>query len=141
MEREGALNEDAIKCVLVGNKPNTISKRLEDLRSWFVNNPENLDPADLLARHQKQVSEFFDRELSHLRMKEEECAEWEWNEKHARLDASALPSIEVLDKIMRYETKLQRQLARAMSQLERLQRMRQGENVPPPLTMEVTEKE
>jgi hypothetical protein len=39
---------------------------------------------------------------------------------------------------MRYETMLQRQLHRAMNQLERLQRRRQGEAVPPPLTMEVS---
>ena len=51
-----------------------------------------------------------------------------------------LPSAETLDKILRYETKLERQLYRAMNQLERLQRMRQGESVPPPLTMEVSER-
>jgi hypothetical protein len=51
-----------------------------------------------------------------------------------------LPSPEVLDKIQRYETKLERQLYRAMNQLERLQRMRRGEVVPPPPTMEVSER-
>ena len=39
-----------------------------------------------------------------------------------------------------YETTLERQLYRAMSQLERLQRMRQGEAVPAPMVMEVSEK-
>jgi hypothetical protein len=39
---------------------------------------------------------------------------------------------------MRYETKLERQLFRSMAQLERLQRMRRGEAVPPPLAMEVS---
>jgi hypothetical protein len=39
-----------------------------------------------------------------------------------------------------YETKLERQLYRAMNQLERLQRMRQGEAVRPPLIMEVSER-
>jgi len=48
-----------------------------------------------------------------------------------------LPSPEVLDKIMRCETTLHRHMYRAMSQLERLQRMRQGEAVPPPMTMGV----
>jgi len=36
---------------------------------------------------------------------------------------------------MRYETKLERQMYRAMNQLERLQRRRLGEVVPPPLSM------
>lgn len=48
--------------------------------------------------------------------------------------------MEVLDKIMRYETKLERQQFRAMNQLERVQRLRQGEAVPPPLTLEVSER-
>ena len=54
--------------------------------------------------------------------------------------AALLPSLEVLDKILRYETKLERQMFRAMAQLERLQRMRRGEAVPAPLTVEVSEK-
>jgi hypothetical protein len=48
------------------------------------------------------------------------------NEEEARQAAAVLPSMEVLDKIMRYETKLGRQLYRAMNQLERLQRIRRG---------------
>jgi hypothetical protein len=51
-----------------------------------------------------------------------------------------LPSPEVLDKILRYEAALERQLYRAMNQLERLQRRRQGENIPAPLTMEISTK-
>lgn len=50
----------------------------------------------------------------------------------------ALPSVEVLDKILRYETKLERQQFRAMAQLERLQRMRKGEAVPPPMAVAVS---
>ena len=42
--------------------------------------------------------------------------------------------------MMRYETKLERQIYRAMNQLERLQRQRLGEIIPPPLTVEVTDK-
>ena len=55
----------------------------------------------------------------------------------ARQAADVLPSAETLDKILRYETTLERQLYRAMNQLERLQRRRNGENIPAPLTMEI----
>jgi len=41
--------------------------------------------------------------------------------------------MEVLEKILRYETKLERQMFRAMAQLEWLQRIRKGEAVPAPL--------
>jgi hypothetical protein len=47
--------------------------------------------------------------------------------------------METIDKILRYETKLERQLYRAMSQLERVQRLRRGETVPGPLAVEVSE--
>jgi hypothetical protein len=46
----------------------------------------------------------------------------------------------VLDKILRYEATVERQLYRAMNQLERLQRRRNGEQVPPPLTMDVSRR-
>jgi len=46
-----------------------------------------------------------------------------------------LPSVNATDKLLRYEAHLDRQLYRAMDQLERLQRLRRGENVPPPLNI------
>jgi hypothetical protein len=49
-------------------------------------------------------------------------------------------ALRVLEKILRYETKLERQLYRAMAHLERLQRMRRGESVSAPLTVEVSER-
>jgi len=54
-----------------------------------------------------------------------------------RADKSAamLPSSEALDKILRYETTLERQLYRALNQLERLQRTRLGEVIPPPISI------
>jgi CRISPR/Cas system-associated endonuclease Cas1 len=66
--------------------------------------------------------------------------EREDTEEQSRQSAAVLPSEEVLDKILRYEAALERQLYRAMIQLERLQRRRLGESVPPPLTMEVSER-
>ena len=55
------------------------------------------------------------------------------------LDAEArsfsLPPADATDKLLRYEAHLDRQLYRAMDQLERLQRQRRGENVPPPLNI------
>jgi hypothetical protein len=47
----------------------------------------------------------------------------------------SLPSASVTDKLLRYETHVDRQISRTMDQLERLQRRRKGENVPPALTV------
>jgi hypothetical protein len=43
-----------------------------------------------------------------------------------------------IDRILRYQTTTNRQLFQAMNQLERLQRLRKGDNVPPPLTLAVS---
>jgi hypothetical protein len=54
------------------------------------------------------------------------------------LDAEAqfqLAPVEVTDKLLRYQAHLARQFYRAMDQLERLQRQRRGEKVPPPLNI------
>jgi hypothetical protein len=47
----------------------------------------------------------------------------------------SLPSAEATNKLLRYESHLDRELYRAMDQLERLQRQRKGENVPPPINV------
>jgi len=54
---------------------------------------------------------------------------------YARVKSLVLPDEAATDKVLRYETHLERQLYRAMDQLERLQRRRKGENVPPPLNL------
>ncbi len=55
----------------------------------------------------------------------------------ARLKRS-LPASDDMDQLLRYETAIERQLYRALAQLERLQRQRLGEHLPPPLQVEVT---
>ena len=52
--------------------------------------------------------------------------------------AEAIPPVPRLDAILRYEKTLQNELHRAQLHLERLQRQRRGETVPPPLTVQLT---
>ena len=54
--------------------------------------------------------------------------------------AAVLPSAATLDKILRYESALERQIYRAIHELERAQRRRLGEVVPAPLAVEVSAK-
>jgi len=49
----------------------------------------------------------------------------------------SLPEPEAMDRLLRYETSIERQLYRAINQLERLQRRRQGEAIPPPINVEL----
>jgi len=50
---------------------------------------------------------------------------------YAEARSFSLPPADATDKLLRYEAHLDRQLYRAMDQLERLQRQRKGEKVPP----------
>ena len=62
-----------------------------------------------------------------------------WRHKRAlKLDTVLTPADDYSDRVVRYETSIQRQLAHAINQLERLQRARQGEHVSPPVTVQVS---
>jgi|NGEPerStandDraft_6_1074524.scaffolds.fasta_scaffold19325_5 hypothetical protein len=52
-------------------------------------------------------------------------------------DHLSLPLGADLDRILRYETTIQRQLVYAINQLERLQRARRGEHIPAPLSVQL----
>jgi hypothetical protein len=53
-------------------------------------------------------------------------------------DEFSLPLERDLNRILRYEASIQRQLVHAINQLERLQRARKGEHVPAPLSVQVS---
>lgn len=67
-----------------------------------------------------------------------QCLQQEADVEEAHQAAAVLPPMEALDKILRFETKLERQMFRAASQLERLQRIRHGEAIPAPSTVDVS---
>jgi hypothetical protein len=63
----------------------------------------------------------------------------EWGAERAALrDHPILRLDPDLDRILRYEASIQRQMSFALNQLERLQRARKGEHLPPPVTVHVT---
>jgi hypothetical protein len=139
VEQEGELSEAAIKIPCNG-KPNIVSVGLEELRLRLSQNAEGADPANRKEENKKQALSYIDRELSLIQWGQGKCEKREAAEEEARQAAAVLPAPEVLDKIMRYESTLQRQFYRALAQLERMQRMRQGEAVPAPMMMEVSER-
>jgi hypothetical protein len=53
-------------------------------------------------------------------------------------EAALVPPQGVLDRLMRYEAHLNREIDRTLRQLERLQRMRQGQPVPPSIRVELS---
>ncbi len=67
----------------------------------------------------------------------------DWSEQQYRsvqnvaYELQAIPNSEALDKILRYGGMIERELSRAYERLDRLQRRRQGELVPPSLNLNV----
>jgi hypothetical protein len=76
-----------------------------------------------------------DYQLDHINLLERYAEQREKLEGEAEARSFSLPPADVTDKLIRYEAHLDRQLYRAMDQLERLQRLRGGETVPPPLNV------
>ena len=142
VERDGELTEEALKDFKGGlrDQPDPTIKKLEEFRAWLVADPEKLEPEVLRARHKEEVLNFRNLQIRDKGYWMDRREEREDAEERARQTAAVLPSADVLEKILRYETFLERQLFRAMNQLERLQRRRQGENIPAPLTMEISAK-
>jgi len=60
-------------------------------------------------------------------------------ERDAIKDHHYLPLNTEVDRILRYETTIQRQLVHALNQLERMQRARRGEQVPAPLSVQLSD--
>jgi hypothetical protein len=90
---------------------------------------------DELSAMREHATALIDHELATLHALEE-CATWsELSEIAVQKKVRSLPSAERADKILRSETHVERQLYRAMHELERLQRRRKGEDVPAPINV------
>ena len=141
VEAEGTLTEAAVQKLAAhfGGKPNSLVDKLEAFRRKLET---DADPPDAAVRERQKTATlaFLDQKIGGFRFWQERCRDEEEHEEEARQAAAVLPSGEVLDKILRYETKLERQMYRAMAQLERVQRMRGGEAIPAPLSVEVSDR-
>jgi len=138
VEQAGELTDDALKILYFG-EPNSLTQELETLRR------QNPLPAEADAGQRAEVKarllQEIDKKLRQLERSQENCRQHEESEEQANQAAAVLPDEATLNKILRYETALERQLYQAMHQLERLQRRREGENIPAPMTLDVSAKD
>lgn len=84
------------------------------------------------------ILKFIDDEKEKLEDLKEIVKEKEELETEPTLSRLAIPEKNIVDKILRYDTTIERQLYRAMNQLERLQRQRKGETLPPPISVDLS---
>lgn len=103
-----------------------------------------LDPAKELVNKpsaekcKERILSILDKESRRLDATIDEVSVVEEHHQKSTVARLSLPSQEASLKILRYETTIQRQFARAMDQLERLQRRRLGDMVPPPIKVNIS---
>jgi hypothetical protein len=83
----------------------------------------------------RMMASLIEDQLKRTDMRQRDATERHRLRRDAEARRFSLPSTQAADKIIRYETHIDRQLYHAMDELERLQRLRQGEKVPPPLNV------
>jgi hypothetical protein len=139
VESEGELTQAACDRVLERfmNKPNSLTRELLAYRERMAADTEGLSPEEAKDTYRRMVLRFIEEKLAWYGRLSSQSEEREDKEETARQAANVLPSAEVLEKILRYEAALDRQLYRAMNQLERLQRRREGDKVSAPLMVDV----
>ena len=133
VEDAGGLEEAILRQVaeVFGDEEDGLFRALVVADQIFKKNLEGLDLEALKDQHKSAALNVIDSQLKTLKDLLSILSENEANEEDARQAADFLPSQETVDKLLRYETTLERQIYRALNQLERLQRQRRGELVPP----------
>lgn len=90
------------------------------------------------AERQKDLVDAIAQWIQFLQEKRKIVATREQAELEAQLLTVSLPPWQVLDRLTRHTTTISRRIDRTLNQLERLQRMRKGEYVPAPMTVQVS---
>ena len=117
-----------------------LTRELDAFRLELQANPKDLEPAALREQNKQAAMVLLNQKLRLIQWRKAACEAREQIAEKSHQAAAVLPAVAVLDKILRYETTLERQQSRALAQLERLQRMRRGECLPAPLAVEVSER-
>ena len=140
VQKTGEVSEEKLKEFKpeYAKPPNDIVAQLLEFRTRVKSTPETIPGNHLRTQFVKELLEYLEKQIAEhenlmLALQEQENAE-----DKTRRAAAMLPDEQVVEKFVRYENALQRQLYRAMNQLERLQRRRHGEAVPPPIVMDVS---
>lgn len=135
IHRDGQLTPDTFGRLngAFRDRAKTLAGPLFKMAMTLAKNPAKLDPAILLEEHQREVLNFLDRQIQYfeeiLAARRLESPPAPDPDARARQDAALLPSRYALEKILRYETVIERQIYQAMDQLEKLQsRRRQTES-------------
>jgi hypothetical protein len=111
VQREGGVTEG-----ILGDKSISFLTVVQDLRAMLnrrMANPNGVEEKAWAEQHLTEVMDYLDHKIREMALLEE-----------THYAAALMPEVEVLEKFGRYETMLNRQLNRAMTQLTKLQKDR-----------------
>jgi hypothetical protein len=109
------------------------------LALWTLNQESRKEQKqEAAAEYRNRLMEVVAQQIQSLQEKRKVVATREESELEAELLTVSLPPWLVLDKLARYTTMIFRRIDRTLNQLERLQRLRKGEYVPAPMTVQVS---
>ena len=107
-------------------------------REWYVVSGSGASKHRRDSKFEKEIIALLTLEVSQLKKK---LATWHqsdsWNIT-LKKQAAMVPGRESVERFARYEATLERSFARTLDQLERLQRIRRGDSVPPPLKVSLS---
>ncbi|HEY1789370.1 MAG TPA: hypothetical protein VGJ73_14515 [Verrucomicrobiae bacterium] len=106
-------------------------RKLNALHAHISQNLGNLDPVTLHQNNRQKILATLDEEIKKLSEQQIARRKHEVYKEQAYRNADSLPGMEVVQKILRVETVLERQLFRAIQQLEHLQTRRLANNASP----------
>ncbi len=116
-------------------RPRPISDEVEENPSSSKGGEE-----DTTIEERAEIIAMMDDRLQKVYLLEQSVAAREKLETDAVTLSFSLPAEDATDKLLRYGSLVDRQLYRAMDQLERVQRQRKGENVLPPININLARR-
>lgn len=113
-------------------EPVELHNFLNNAMQWTDNKiwKTHIQIAEMKTASYKQELDSLEKELEAQKVKDQLGIE-------VLKQVSNVPYKESLDRLLRYEAAINRQLYKALNELERLQRIRAGEQIPPPLDVNV----
>lgn len=139
VEESGEITEEARDNLIqsYGNEPNSTTIHLLIINELGKEDNQLTDQPLPSEKRKALLLDAIDNEQKKTRQFEGVFREQEELEIESTLLGASLPPKGTIEKLLRYETAIERQLYRAIDQLERLQRQRRGEAVLPPINVEL----
>jgi hypothetical protein len=136
VEQGGEFSEAALAKIVddADGDYSSLLRRLNSLYAEIFANSGKLDPAALRESNRQKVLATLDEEIKKLSEQQITRRKHEAYKEQAHRNADAIPHIDTVQRILRVETALERQLFRAMQQLEHLQTRRLGNSPSVPST-------